>query len=192
MHLTRFPRSLLPDSLFGAARLTQDLHTAVPGLSLRVGPSTDDRTQLEVFTSRVLTAAEQALVYGVLRAHVSDRKHLPTVKDRKYKAIDSKTKQIISKGFLWEGEYHSLSDNAQRTLLGLDQLRNDPAMVYPVKVNSLDDTADAVLTNAAEVHAFFLAAMGTFRSIWDAGTALKDQVRAATTVDAVNAVKDAR
>lgn len=117
---------------------------------------------------------------------------LAEVKAAKYAAIDARTVELIEQGFVFGGQTYSLSLPAQTTWLGLDQLRSDPALTYPVVVNTLDDGATGSLPDAATVHGFFLTAVGTYRGHKDSGTALKDQVRAAADEAAVNAIVDTR
>jgi hypothetical protein len=193
MTIYTFPLSTFVDKQFNPTRLMGEIKVAIPTLtSVFLKRNQDDGKNLDVTVNRVLTAPEQTTLLNTLKAHESDARHLPTVKTRKFAAIDRKTGVIIDRGFQFMGKTHSLSDNAQKNLLGMDALREDPLMQYPIKFNSKDDSGDSVLTDAAEVHMMFLTAVGTMRAAWDSGTALKDQVRAATTVEQVNAVTDAR
>ena len=65
-------------------------------------------------------------------------------------------------------------------------------LTYPVVFNAIDDSDTTSLADEATLDAFYDAAMDQVRTHRDAGTSLKDQVRAATTVSAVNAIVDNR
>lgn len=117
---------------------------------------------------------------------------LPLVKEAKFDAIDARTRTLIEDGFTYGSQKFSLSQAAQTTYTGLYAIRDEPLLTYPVKVNTADDGGLAFLTSAAEVKAFYLTAVGTYRAHLDAGTALKDKVRAALTIEEVEAVVDSR
>jgi hypothetical protein len=117
---------------------------------------------------------------------------LSLVKIEKIEAIDGRTRDLIAQGFTLGGIVFSLSASAQSTLLGLDLIRLELSVVYPIAYNSIDDKAVYSITNAIVAHDLFLAAVGTVRSWLDSGTALKDLVRAATTVAQVQAIVDNR
>ena len=124
-----------------------------------------------------------------------DANHLPAIRTDKEALIDRRTRELIDGGFEYpasSGVYFSLSAESQRTLMGLNQERDAVEIAYPVVGNSKDDTTTVALAAAADIRAFYFTALGTVRAHKDSGTALKDQVRAATTVAAVNAVADAR
>jgi hypothetical protein len=190
-----YPLTAFQDKAVNDMRLREEVK-AVSGITTQlvfISRDPDQRAAVVFIFQKELSAGEKTLLDGVVAAHRGDQNHLPTLKKVRYQQIDFKTKSLIAKGFLFAGKVHSLSDNAQKTLLGLDQLRNDSMMTYPVKVNALNDAdGSAVLADANDVHAFFLTAIGTVRTHWDSGTVLKDAVRDATTVDAVKAIADNR
>lgn len=117
---------------------------------------------------------------------------LDLAKSNKFAAIDAKTTLLINRGFVFANLAFSLSQSAQSTLLGLEQIKDDPALVYPINYNTIDDSSYLALVNAAMVHGMFMTAVGTYRYWLDSGTALKNQVRAATTVAEVEAIVDNR
>lgn len=124
-----------------------------------------------------------------------DAIHLDTIKRAKMDIIDSRTQELISQGFEYppsSGDYFSLSDAMQRNLSGLNQVKDHPAVTYPLDWNHRDNSGKTSLADASEVAALYLTALGTVRAHRDTGTALKDSVRAATTVDAVEAITDNR
>ena len=187
-----FPISLIVDKQFNPSRLMGEIKAAIPTLTtVFIKADQDDRANLIITVNRALTAPEQDTVRATLTAHESDLRHLPTVKARKFASIDRKTTVIIGRGFVYNGVTHSLSENSQKNLLGIFNVRADPS-VYPIKFNSKDDATDSTISNEAEFLTMYGNAMATLRAAWDSGTALKEQVRAASTVAAVNSVIDAR
>jgi high-affinity nickel permease len=141
----------------------------------------------DVVTIEFSAEPDDALLAAVIAAH-----GLALAKSDKTVAIDDKTRELIQQGFTFAGLVFSLSTSSQSTLLGLDALRNDPLLVYPINYNTLDDLDVYAIPDAATMHAFFLTAVGTVRAWLDSGTALKNLVRAAATVAAVNAIVDPR
>jgi hypothetical protein len=135
----------------------------------------------------IVTDMTQAALDAVVAAH-----SLAAAKVIKHRAIDVKTSALIAVGFTFAGKTFSLSQNAQSNLIGLDLTRLDVALVYPITYNTKDDMDTHSLANAVDVHNLYLTALGTYRAHLDSGTALKDQVRAAATVAAVDAVADVR
>jgi hypothetical protein len=121
-----------------------------------------------------------------------DADNLAAAKTAKCVIIDKRTDQLIALGFTYAGKIFSLSANGQARLMGTNQIRNASNLVYPIKWNTLDDTDVLLLNNAIDVLNFYLTAASTYRAHVDSGTALKDQVRAATTVVAVQAITDNR
>ena len=77
-------------------------------------------------------------------------------------------------------------------MAGAHQLKDDQALVFPINWNTKGDEDTYTIADSADLHAFYLTAVGTLRSHLDSGTVLKDAVRAATTIAAVDAVEDNR
>lgn len=121
-----------------------------------------------------------------------DAAGLPETKLAKYAEIDARTDQLIYEGFMFAGKRFSLSLGAQLKMIGTNQVRARPEIAYPIVWNTIDDADKHQLVDADEVLAFYLQGVGTYRAHVDSGTELKDQVRAATTIAAVQAVEDAR
>lgn len=140
-----------------------------------------------------LTAQQEAILDSTVEAHdPSDIKHQ---KPDRIRAIDQRTTQLIDKGFEFppgSGVRYSLSVESQSKLLGMDSLRDDPLFTYPVVYNSIDDLGEIAIPDSATIHSFFLMAVGTYRAHLDSGTALKAQIRAATTQEELDAVVDDR
>lgn len=121
-----------------------------------------------------------------------DKISLDTMKRRRYGAIDAVTDKIIARGFTFSGMRFSESVEAQSRALALDQLRDDPKANYPILWNNDDDTDVLQITDATMLHNFVLAGIAYYSSAIDSGSALKLQIRQATTVAAVLAVIDTR
>lgn len=171
--------------------LSRSVKAALPGevFTLRAAGTAvvfdfvDDLTAPEIATLDSEVTANQAVAA------------LDTAKNQKCETVDSLTRELISAGFEYptaSGIIFSLSDNAQRTLITADAQRLDPLFAYPVTWNSKDDETTISFADAAELHAFVMTAVGTTRAWLDSGTGLKDQVRAAATVAAVEAIVDNR
>lgn len=146
--------------------------------------------------SYINTSGDECVVHTSLDKTSTDTlvaaNSLAGVKAAKIAAIDARTEELISLGYTFAGNRFSLSIHAQTTLLGLDMTRNDPAMVYPIEFNTLDDGGVQILNNATDAHNLYLTAVGTVRAHRDSGTAYKSLVRAATTLAEVDAVVDTR
>lgn len=117
---------------------------------------------------------------------------LDEVKREKYVAIDARTEEIISQGFYFGDPVAIMSNsaNAQRTWNGMAIMSS--SLSYPVTVPSLYDDTNLVLQNETETLQFYGVAVSAVRAGRDGGSALKDQVRAATTKEQVDAVEDNR
>ena len=63
---------------------------------------------------------------------------------------------------------------------------------YPIRWNALDDASFVDLLGANDVITLFGSGAAALRSYVDGGTAIKNEIRAATTVAAVMAVVDPR
>lgn len=121
-----------------------------------------------------------------------DVEELPSIKAARFEDIDAKTTSLIEAGFAYGGKIFSLSINAQSTYSGLYMIREEPALSFPVAINTIDDLDTHPLADAQEIRAFYLTAVATYRGHLDAGTALKNAVREASTAAEVAAIQDNR
>jgi hypothetical protein len=110
----------------------------------------------------------------------------------KHNAIDRRTGELISLGFPYASKQFSLSAGAQTNILALDNTKDDPALQYPIKYNTKDDTDTYDIIDATDLHNMYLTALATKKGHLDSGTALKDQVRAAVDEAGVDSVIDNR
>ena len=121
-----------------------------------------------------------------------DLNDLDQLKECRFQEIDDKTGVLISNGFTYDGKVFSLSVNAQTNILALDNSRNEPEIVYPITYNTIDDLDSYSVPDAATIHAMYLTALATKKGIIDAGTTLKQSIRDAVDIAAVNAIEDNR
>jgi len=117
---------------------------------------------------------------------------LERAKEKKTSEVDEKTRAMTREGFEFNGKRFSLSDNAQRTLNGAYSAKDHPTFVYPLEWNTLDNSAKIDIASPEVLEGFYLTAVGTVRSIRESGTALKNAVRDATTIEEVDAIVDNR
>ena len=141
-----------------------------------------------------LSEVDIAAIDAVVAAH-SPMSDLDKAKRAKCQSIDLRTRELIATGFEYpaaSGKRFSLSLEGQLKLAGINQVRNDPSVVYPICWNCLDDSDTVNLMDADEVLDFYRSAMGMCRTCCDSGTVLKDAVRAANSVIEVNSIIDDR
>lgn len=117
---------------------------------------------------------------------------LPSIKEEKFAAIDKRTSQMIGEGFTFAGKVFSLSLNAQSTHGGLYMIREEPGLVFPVIVNTIDNLDTYGLSSASEIRDFYLSGVACYHKHLDSGTTLKNVVRSASTILEVAAVTDTR
>ena len=119
---------------------------------------------------------------------------LDDVKAAKIEAIDARTQELIRAGFTWAGNQFSMSDAAQRNWIGMGTMQSLGIMQYPFPVSTVNEGV-AYLQSANDLMTF-LAAYATYQTNpsgpLGSGRALKALVTACETVDAVNAIVDAR
>jgi hypothetical protein len=113
-------------------------------------------------------------------------------KKLRYCDIDKRTGELISAGFVYQSKIFSLSQNAQINILALDETRNDPALEYPIKYNTIDDLESYNVVDADDLHSMYLTALATKKGHVDSGTNLKTSIRDAATKADVDAIIDNR
>jgi len=169
--------------------LWSDLQAA--GVPLPDSMAIDDTGEtLTLIYSVAPDSAAKIAIDAVTAAHGDDP--LELAKNRKLAAIDARTSEMIGDGFVYASKQFSLSLPSQSKMIGSHQIKDNPALVYPLKWNTKNDDDSHELNNAAELDGFYLTALGTIRARLDSGTELKDQVRAAADIAAVDAVVDDR
>lgn len=154
-----------------------------------LGPLTDEEYAAYEATHRA--AFEASLIDNAAAiAAWRDNLALPDAKAGRLNEIDAKTTEVIARGFAYDKKTFSLSSSAQSTLSNTFIARE--MLTYPVRWNTLDDLDAHNLVDANDVTAMYAAGVTAVRAALDGGTALKDLVRAATTMEALGAIVDPR
>lgn len=115
---------------------------------------------------------------------------LADAREFRFLQIDAKTDRVIGAGFTYAGKTFSLSLTAQNKIIGLYVSR--AMQSFPIRFNTIDDVDAVDLETAEDIEAMFVAAAVALRTAVDSGTAIKDLVRSADTVEDVLAVEDNR
>lgn len=144
---------------------------------------------LVIVTTQVLTPGEKTTLDGIVNTSPT----LDQYKTLKQDAIQRKNTKLIEAGF----EYPAASGNifpaaAQDRLRFLADQTSSGVLAFPVGRNTKNGLGKLNLNNANDVRLFNEAATEHVGGIEASGTALEDQVRAATTYAEVDAVVDNR
>ena len=169
--------------------LSREVAVALPGKQFTISA---DETNLSVDFADTLSAGNVTTLDATVASHQAGFTGLPAAKERKIKEIDARTDELIAAGFTYASKQFSLSIPAQNKMVGTHQVKDDPALTYPINWNTIDDLDVYPIANPADLHGFYLTGLGTIRAHLDSGTALKDSVRAAVDIAAVEAVEDNR
>ena len=151
-----------------------------------------DHGRVRLLTPPASTTTRADLLV-VVAAHTAVPQTLARAKLRKYAAINARTEELIDLGFehpAASGDFFSLSASAQRKMNGAYGART--VMTYPIEVTTLGDASKVSLANVATYENWYHDAVAVVRGHVDSGGALKDQVRAAVDIAAVDAVVDNR
>ena len=104
--------------------------------------------------------------------------------------IDAKTEELISEGFTYQSKLFSLSLNSQINISALNQSRTE--LSYPITYNTKDDMDAYSVTDATDMNNMYMTALSVKKAHLDSGSSLKQQIRDAADIAAVNAVIDNR
>jgi hypothetical protein len=110
----------------------------------------------------------------------------------KYDQINQKSQDLIAKGFIYNSKVFSLSRYMQLNLANAVQLSNMQILTFPLTFSTIDDTGNEILSNPSMLNSFYAIAYGTVGQILTSGGDLKQQVREATTIQAIKTVQDNR
>lgn len=116
-----------------------------------------------------------------------------SVKSKKLLAIDTKTRELISNGFVFDDVTFSLSDKAQFNWNALQASVANGLLTeddFPYAVTTKDD--DTYEIAWADFLTFIGTGLTTVGTHMATGRALKKQVLEATTIEEINAVVDER
>ncbi len=120
-----------------------------------------------------------------------DTAELANVKAAKIVEIDAKTTSLIGLGFTYASKQFSLSAEARDSVVGLMTIYISYSP-WPLPWNTIDDLDKYEIVDSDDALAFCQAGYAGWTAPKLSGTALKDDVRAATTIAAVDAVVDNR
>jgi hypothetical protein len=146
-----------------------------------------DNAHSVVADSGVLIDTDVCLSDGTLTNVTLDE-----YKKLRYCEIDVRTGELISQGFVYQSKIFSLSTSAQTNILALDSTRDDPALTYPIKYNTIDDSDSYDVVDSTDLHNMYLTALATKKGHLDSGTVLKTSIRDAATKADVDAIIDNR
>lgn len=192
MSTYQYARALVDGRYDIDAALRMSIVESIAGVDVKLS-LVGDRAIVETVPD--LDPAQKTTLDSVVAAHrgASPGRALIAAKAAKLFAIDGRTRELIAAGFEFEGKTFSASLEAQAKAANIHQLRNNPALAYPIEHNTIDDAeAPIEFVDAAHLEAWYLVGVGTIRAYIDSGTELKNLVRTAATVEDVNAVEDIR
>lgn len=169
--------------------LSHEVIAVLPGKSFTISAN---GTSVVLNFTETLTAGEITTLDTAVSDHQTAFDALSPVKATKIIDIDTRTAELIDLGFTYASKQFSLSIPAQSKMMGTHQVKDNPALVYPINWNTIDDLDSYSIVNSADLDGFYLTALGTVRAHLDSGTVVKDSVRAATTIAEVDAVVDTR
>ena len=118
--------------------------------------------------------------------------YLDCIRSKRFKEFDIRTDELLAVGFTFGSKQFSMSASAQAKIMGTHQIKDNPALVYPLSWNTIDDADSYDIVDSTDLTSFYLTALGTIRAHVDSGSVLKTSVRNATTVAAIMAVVDGR
>lgn len=109
-------------------------------------------------------------------------------KNRKNVKIDEKTQQLISQGFMFNGEYFSLSQSAQINWLGLKILQD--TIIWPLQITTKN--GDIYSLVEANLMHFLSISNATIQMHLNSGRTLKTTINKTITQTELDAIKDER
>lgn len=112
------------------------------------------------------------------------------VKEKKIKDIDVRTKELINKGVVHNGQTFSMTIEAQLNWADLRYNKDNSLMNYPEKVSVL--SGEYSIVDSAECQTIIDLIFGQKDSVLKVGRGIVKQVYSATTISAVEAITDLR
>ena len=169
-----------------------DLHVELAALAVPEFRHVDfDGSTITVVTEGTPSPANIAAIDAAIAAHVAPTA-LQRAKIAKHRRIDERSDDLVDRGFLHNGKKFSMTVNAQGRAAGLRHVATDPGISFPLQINTIDDSETFELSTPAAFNTWHKDMMLAVRAIVDAGTVIKNQVRAATTIEEVEAIVDDR
>lgn len=99
--------------------------------------------------------------------------------------IDENTSNSIKEGFAFDSRVFSMSFSAQ---INWSNIMNVPDELFPLNVSCKDDTVYSL--SLANKSNFYLTALNFKNNLLQAGSALRFQVEACTTIEELDVIKD--
>lgn len=162
-------------------------------LGFRWGEPTDKRLLKIGATSTVKTALERAprepQVYDTNAEPPVFRASLEAAKARAYQVVDAAARSRIAAGFTHAGLTFSLSLAAQTNWTGLySRVKAGHAGQLPRAVATIDDGAEYLVKDAADLEAIVEAIEAVIAAAQDLGNSAKRDIRAAKSVSEVDLI----
>jgi len=180
-----------PDHMVDSNLLTQEIGGAeITSAVLKCINTSGDVCSI-VFDGE-LSEDDQTTLDGVVAAHAPA---LALAKKAKFAELAERTAQLVQVGYEYppeSGTIYGMEFETQFNLFALWVIRDLPQMTYPVNWQTKDKYGLLSITDADMLNGFFLTALGFKRAVKDSETPLDDEVRAAITVEQVNAIVDPR
>jgi len=143
-----------------------------------------------------ISEADLIVLDQIIAAHAGAAVPFAKAKTQKLADIKFKTAALIAAGSFEyppaSGKLFGMSEISQLNITGAFNSRNEGSFAYPVVFFVKSDLDSVSLADAAAVEAFHAAAVTAIRAIRDGGAALKAQLIAAGTIEAVSAIVDNR
>ena len=133
--------------------------------------------------------ANETLLDSIYASH--EDLDLSEYKDIKSKEIDSRTQELISNGFPYDGATFSLSSHAQLNWIGMKTADIQDLLTFPMGITTIDDDEYSI-QNKSSLTTFYVTGLVYKKSILDSGRNLKVAVKAATTKAEIDLVLDNR
>jgi len=111
-------------------------------------------------------------------------------REQRIEQINARSQEILDQGFVFRGQWMSLSDRAQDQIR--DATQNRDSLSYPIPWGNADDTAYVLLVSPADVRSLYDAAARRKQETLIEGARLRARVLDAATVADWNAIVDTR
>lgn len=167
----------LNEAGFSMEHAVFDVQTGLPSGTVRI----------EFFTD---LTPEQVTALDTLMADYDGRVY--RARSRRLLGIDGTTKRLTERGFTHDGQRFSLSSAAQANWNRMAAKHAAGKLTFPTNEVSTFYGGRYSFADATEYEAFEAAYFTAIEGVLESGRALRDQVNAATTVEDVDAVVDAR
>lgn len=130
---------------------------------------------------------------GTLFEHYTWVESLSPLKIKRMEEIREKTRSLIeTDGFQYSGKTFSCTEESQRNLIAAGENASETWFTYPLYWGTVDELDELVLSDQADLDAFYKAAFQAGRAFYDSERSFKVAIRAATTKAEIDAVVDDR